>query len=67
MGERGKEIKSTNWLLQSTRGGVKYCTVTIVNDIPVTGYGARWVQDLWDNHLVSQVVSKHWGVHSKLI
>ena len=40
-----KSLRSTNWQLQNSHGGVKYSTGDTVNN-NVTIYGARWVLDL---------------------
>ena len=41
--EKGKGIKSTNWLLRNSPGDVKYSMGNVVNNIVITMYGVRWV------------------------
>ena len=50
-GEKGKGIKKyklgTNWLFKNSQRDVKYSIGNTVNNILITMYGVRWVQDLW--------------------
>ena len=41
--ETGKGLRSTNWLLQSSHGDVKYSIGNIINNILVTMYSVRLV------------------------
>ena len=43
MGEKMKELRSTNWLLLSSQGDVKYTIGNIVNNSPINMYVVRWV------------------------
>ena len=68
MMRKEKGLRSTNWLLQNSHGGVKYSIGNIVNNIPITIY---MVSDgykiYWDNHLVDYIMLNHWDVPLKLI
>ena len=46
MDEKVKELRSTNWELQNSHGGVRYGTGNIVNNIEITLYGLEWVLGL---------------------
>ena len=41
-----KGLRRTNWLLQNRHGYIKYSIGNIVNNILITMYGVRWLQDL---------------------
>ena len=58
-----KVLRSTNWLLQNSHGGVKYSIGNTVNNYLITMHGVRWVLDSWDDRLVSYVISNHWSVN----
>ena len=44
--EKGKGLRSINWELQNSHRDVKYSMGNIVNNILITIYGVRRVQDL---------------------
>ena len=46
IGEKGEGIKGINWLLQISRGDIKYSIENIGNNILITMYGVRWVRGL---------------------
>ena len=41
-----KELRSTNRQLQNSHGDVKYSIENSVDNILITLYGVRWVEDL---------------------
>ena len=41
-----KGLRSTDWQLSSSHGGVKHSIGNIVNGILVTMYGARWLLEI---------------------
>ena len=60
-------LRSTNCQLQNSHGDVKCSLGNVVYNILITMHGVRGVRDLLDDHLLSYVMSNHWGVHLKLI
>lgn len=46
LGEKVKNLRSTNWLLQKSHEDVKYSTGNTVNSIIITMYGTRWPLNL---------------------
>ena len=46
IGEGMRVLRSTNQQLQNSHGDVKYSIGNTVNNILITMYGVRWVQDL---------------------
>ena len=65
MVEKGEAIKKYKLILNSYRD-IKYIIGNIVNNILIIMYIVRWVY-YQDDHLVSNVISHHCGVHLKLI
>ena len=43
---KDEEIKKYKWKLQNSQRDVKYSIGNIVNNILITMYGVRWIQDL---------------------
>ena len=46
MGEKGEGIEKHKWLLQKCHEDGKYSIRDTANNILITEYGVRWVQDL---------------------
>ena len=46
LGEKVKKLRSPNWELQNSHGGVKHSIGNIVNKILITMGGASWVLDI---------------------
>ena len=46
IGENGEGIKEYKLVVTDSHGDVKYSIGYIVNNILITMYGVRWVQDL---------------------
>lgn len=62
-----KGLRSTNCLLQSSHGDVKYSIGNTVSKNFITMNGIRWVRDLLDGHLLSYAMSNREGVYLYLI
>ena len=60
-----KGLTSTNWLLQNSHGDVKYSTGNVVNNVLELCVVPDGQEIYWNDHLVSYVMSNHWGVHLK--
>lgn len=51
--KRVKGLRSTHCQLQNSHGDVKYSAGTIVNNIIMTMYSARWVLELLGDHFMN--------------
>ena len=51
-----KGLRSTNLVITNSHRNIKYSAGTIVNNVVITMYGARWALELSEDHFVNYII-----------